>query len=384
MLHLPKSANRLFAVAVVFVVLVTAVACAAPAPQVVEKVVTQVVPVVQTQVVTVKETGVPVVQTQVVTVKETVVAPAPEAACATKKDKYKIGFANLTEDIVFTQLVEQGIKEAAKQAGNIDLVIADNKLDGATALANANNFITQGVDGVIEFQTDEKFSNVIMDKFRAKNIPVIAIDIPMPGATFFGADNYKAGRMAGEAAAKYANDNWGGQVDAVMLLELPQSGPIPAARMQGMLEGLQDNLSTKVADDMVFRLDSKNTQDEAFKVVGDTLPKIPNAKHIVGFPINDGVGLGIIAALEAAGRKDQDIVSGQGADPTGQAEMMKPGSLYLGATGYFPEKYGSKIIPAMLDALACKPLPPSIYVDHVFINKDNLCELYPDSEACKK
>lgn len=357
------------------------VACAGTAPISVPA-----APVIQTVV----QTAAPVVQTVVQTsapVVQTVVVPATGAAaasCATAKDRYKLGFANLTEDIVFTQLVRQGIESSAKNAGNVDLVLADNKLDGATALANADSFITQGVNGVIEFQTDEKFGNVIMDKFRAKGIPVIAIDIPMPGATFFGADNYKAGRLAGEAAAKFVTANWGGSVDAVLMLDLPQSGPIPAARMQGMLEGLQDNLKTKVPDNMVFRLDSKNTQDEAFKVVGDTLPKIPNATHIVGMTINDGTALGTIAALEAAGRKDQAIVVGQGADPSGQAEIMKEGSIYLGATGYFPEKYGEKIIPAMLDALNCKPLPPAIYVDHVFIDKTNLCTVYPDSEACKR
>lgn len=341
---------------------------AAPTPQTITKV----------ETVVVKET---VEVEKVVTVE--VEKPAAAAECSTMKDSYKIGFANLTEDIVFTKLVREGIEKAAKAAGNIELVLADNKLDGATALANADSFLTQGVNGVIEFQTDEKFGNVIMDKFRTANVPVIAIDIPMPGATFFGADNYKAGRMAGEAAAQWAKEKWNGQVDAILLLELPQSGPIPAARMQGMLEGLQDNLETKVPDDMVFHLDSKNTQDEAFKVVGDTLPKIPDAKHIVGMTINDGTALGAIAAIEAAGRKDQAIVVGQGADPSGQEEIMKEGSIYLGATGYFPEKYGDKIIPAMLDALNCKPLPPSIYVDHVFINKDNLCQVYPDAEACK-
>ena len=68
--------------------------------------------------------------------------------------RYKIGFANLTEDIPFAVRVREGIEKAAKDAGNVDLVTADNKLDGAVALANADNFITQGVDGVIEFQTD--------------------------------------------------------------------------------------------------------------------------------------------------------------------------------------------------------------------------------------
>src|SRR5438105_9927028 len=80
-------------------------------------------------------------------------------SCVTKKDHYKIGFANLTLDVDFTKAVEASIKAAATKAGNIDLVVANNNLDGATALNNAENFVAQGVDGVVEFQTDEKFGN---------------------------------------------------------------------------------------------------------------------------------------------------------------------------------------------------------------------------------
>src|SRR5579871_705282 len=84
-------------------------------------------------------------------------------ACPTQKDHYKIGFANLASGIDFTTAVEASMKSAAQKAGNIDLVIANNNLDGATALNNAENFVAQGVDGVVEFQTDEKFGNVIMN-----------------------------------------------------------------------------------------------------------------------------------------------------------------------------------------------------------------------------
>lgn len=299
--------------------------------------------------------------------------------CVTAQESYTIGFANLTEDIVFTQLVGEGILRAAEEAGNVEVILADNRLDGATALANADNFISQGVDGVIEFQTDEAFGNVIMSRFRREGIPVIAIDIPMPGATFFGADNYFAGRLAGEALGEWVNENWDGAADAMLVLELPQSGPIPAARMQGMEEGFQETVNTPVADDMVFRLDSKNTQEESFQVVSDTLPTIPDAEKIVAITINDGTALGVIAAAEAAGRADQIMVVGQGADPSGQEEMVKEDSRYFGATAYFPENYGDYLIPAIIDLLECRAVPPSIYVEHVFITKDNLCEYYPDA-----
>lgn len=330
------------------------------------------------QTVVVKETV--EVEKEVEVIKTVEVAAA--ADCPTMKDQYKIGFANLTEDIVFTQLVRESIVANAEKAGNIELILADNKLDGATALVNADNFLVQGVNGVIEFQTDEKFGNVIMDKFRAAGVPVIAIDIPMPGATFFGADNYYAGRLAGEAAAKWVNENWDGQVDAVLELALPQSGPVAGARMQGMLDALQEGLAEPVPEDMIFHLDSKNTQDEAFRVVSDVLPGIPEARHIVGTAINDGTALGIIAALEAAGRKEDGIVIAQNADPSGREEIAKADSIYLGSVAYFPEKYGDKIIPAMIDLLECRPVPPSIYVDHILVTKENMCELYPEDEWC--
>lgn len=301
--------------------------------------------------------------------------------CPTAKDSYTIGFANLTEDIVFTQLVRESIVGAAAALGNVSIVLADNRLDGATALSNTENFITQGVDGIIHFQTDEAFGNVIMARARNANIPVIAIDIPMPGAVFFGADNYNAGRLAGEALGNWVNDNWDGAADAMLVLELPQSGPIPEARMQGMLEGFQDTVATPLNDNQIYRLDSKNTQEESFRVVGDTLPSIPDATKIVAITINDGTALGTIAAAEAAGRSDQIMVVGQGADPSGQDEMVKDNSRYLGATGYFPENYGDKLLPAMIDILECRPVAPAIYQDHVFITADNLCDFYAEEQA---
>ena len=306
--------------------------------------------------------------------------------CATAKDNYTIGFANLTEDIVFTQLLRESILRKAQELGNVDIVLADNKLDGATALSNTESFITQGVNGIIQFQTDEAFGNVIMARARSADIPVIAIDIPMPGAVFFGADNYNAGRLAGEGLGKWVNENWGGAADAMLVLELPQSGPIPAARMQGMIDAYQEIVQTPLSDDQMIRLDSKNTQEEAFRVVSDTLPTLPNATKIVAITINDGVALGAIAAAEAAGRGNQLAVVGQGADPSGQAELVKDDSRYIGATGYFPERYGDKLLPAMIDILECRAVPPSIYVDHVFITKGNLCDYYAEEQAafCNK
>ena len=292
--------------------------------------------------------------------------------------KIKIGFANLTEDIPFAVRVREGMEKAAK-ANNVELVTADNKLDGATASANADNFITQGVQGVVEFQTDEKFGKVIMDKFNAKKIPVIAIDIPMEGATFFGVNNPVAGGMAGKGLGDWIKKNWGGQIDALVMFELPQSGPTPAARMKGQRDGLESVIG-KIPESKVKHLDSKNTLEEARKLMSDTLTTLPNAKHIAVVCINDDTAAGAIAAAQAAGRQKQIAVAAVDASDRGREEIRKPGSPQIGSTASFPEKYGEKIIPAMLKAIKGEKLPESLYTDHVFLTKDNVDKYYPNDK----
>ena len=311
-------------------------------------------------------------------------APEPTTTAASNAAtsgarRYKIGFANLTEDVPFAVRVREGIEKAAKEAGNVDLVIADNKLDGATALANADNFLTQGVDGVIEFQTDENFGKSIMTKMNAKKIPVIAIDIPMPGATFFGVDNPVAGQMAGKGLGQWIVKNWDGKIDALVMMELPQSGPIPAARLKGQRDGLESVIG-KIPESKVKHLDSKNTLEEARKLMSDTLTTLPNAKRIAVVCINDDTAQGAIVAAAAAGRsKDIAVVAVDGGD-RGREEIRKPGSPQVGTTASFPEKYGEKIIPAMIKAIDGEKLPEKFYTDHVFMTKENVDKYYPNDK----
>ena len=279
--------------------------------------------------------------------------------------RYKIGFANIAEDFPFAVRVREGIERAAKEAGNIDLVVMNNRMDGQTALANADNMLVQGVQGVIEFQTDEQFGKAIMEKFNAEKIPVIAIDIPMEGAHVLRREQHAGGQDGRRRARQLDQEELGRKVDALIMLELPQSGPVPAARMKGQRDGLESVVG-KIDESKVKHLDSKNTLEEANRLVKDALSTLPNAHHIAVVCINDDTALGSIAAAEALGRKkDIAVVAVDGSD-RGREEIRKADSPMVGTTASFPEKYGDKIIPALVKRMKGETDPATSFTPIMF------------------
>jgi ribose transport system substrate-binding protein len=301
---------------------------------------------------------------------------AANAACPTAKDSYKIGFANLTEDIVFTQLVRDGIEQAAQEAGNIELVFADNKLDGATALANAENFISQGVDGVIEFQTDEAVAPAIASAYNQAGIPMIAIDIPHPGATYFGANNYEAGLLAGRHLARWARQHWGGRADKVLLLEIARAGSLPAARLRGVVAGMREVLHEAAAWPVVS-IDGDGQFKTALERVRRHLRET-KARHILVGAANDPSALGAARAFQECGRTDNCAIVGQNAEPDARAELREPRTPLIASVGYFPERYGDGLIRLALEILGRRPVAPAMFVKHQIVTRENVDHLYPN------
>ena len=174
----------------------------------------------------------------------------------------RIGFANLTETQPFAVEVRRSLERAVQEAGNVDLVLADNQLDPAVALQVGERFLQQGLDLVIEFQIDEQTGNRLMSRFQEAGLPVIAVDIPMVGATYFGVDNYKAGYLAGSAMGDWVCTHWSGQWDQVLVLEEPRAGALPASRIAGQLDGLKARLG-EIPPEKQVRLNCANTAEKS-------------------------------------------------------------------------------------------------------------------------
>lgn len=281
--------------------------------------------------------------------------------------RWRIGFANQDERLPFASAVRVGMTTAA-EIGGIDLLLADNKSDGAVALANAETFIKANVDLAVMFNTDARTNNMIIEAFRQANIPVIAIDIPIPGATFFGFDNYRAGLMTGRLLGQYVRRQWHGVVDAVFSLGLPISGPVPAARMQGQIDGLREQVP--VPDGRIVHLDSRNTSVDSCAATRVAIKKIRRSDRVVILGINDEAVLGALSAFHEDGSLNRCVTAGLGADIDALRELRRPGSRMIGAVASFPERYGERVIELAGSILQRRATPPARYTNHCYVLSD--------------
>jgi ribose transport system substrate-binding protein len=296
--------------------------------------------------------------------------------CSEETGRYKIGFANQSEQLPFAIDVRRGLERAATDAGNIDLILADNRLDGEVALRVADRLIAEGVDLAIEYQVDEQVGSLIMAKFQRAGIPVIAVDIPMVGATFFGVDNYRAGHMAGLALGNWIADAWHKQFDRLAILEEPRVGPLPAARLLGQIDGFEEIVGAIPTSKRIY-LNSGNTSEQSQAEILGALKDLPKEHRIAVITINDDAAVGALTAARELNREADVVIVGQGADRIARSEIRHPDSRIIGSTAYWPERYGDKLIPLAVKILQGEAVPPAVHIDHEFIDATNIDTFYP-------
>ncbi len=305
--------------------------------------------------------------------------PTVPDACQTETpaaEPITVGYAGLSGEFPFVQDVNNGLQRVA-DCLNVELIILDNEYDPQVALTNANSLVTRGSDVAIEFQTDVGVAPAICNIFDAASIPVIAIDIPHdPCAVFFGADNLEAGKIGGRNLGRLAQEQWGGDVDALVLLELPQSGELPQQRMEGAALGVQEILPD-LTEDKIIRVDGKGNLEDSRTVFQDVLTRLSDADHILVSAINDPSAVGALRAAEAADRTDDVMIAGQNATIEARTEICRDNPAFIGSVAYFPDRYGDYLIPLAIDLAAGETPPEQVLIDHLWIDGSNIEEYYP-------
>jgi ribose transport system substrate-binding protein len=292
-----------------------------------------------------------------------------------RRRKCRIGYAAQGQESSFDREVRASLVRAAERE-NVELIVVDNRYRPKVALRSADYLIREQVDLAIEFQTDEMIASAIASKYLEADIPFIAIDIPHPGATYFGANNYQAGLLAGHYLGRWAKKSWGGEVEELLLIELLRAGSLPKARLRGVVAGVTSSM--RLPDRCrIVSIDGDGQFQTTLERVRKHLRE-SRARHVLVGAANDSSALGALRAFQEAGRASSCAVAGQNAELEARAGLRSSGTRLVASVAYFPEKYGDGLIQLALDILAHKAVPPAVFTRHQIVTPATVDHFYPN------
>ena len=292
-----------------------------------------------------------------------------------KQRRYRLGYAAQGAGDHFSTDVSAGVLAAAR-AENIELIAVDNRYSAKIAQRNAELLVREKVDLVIEFQTDENVAPIISSKYREANIPLIAIDIPHPGATYYGANNYGAGLLGGRYLGRWAKQHWQAKVDEIVLIELARAGSLPRMRLTGLLVGMKEELPALEACPVRY-IDGDGQLGSTLEAVRKHLCSSRSQHQLIG-AINDASAVGALRAFEETGRAGHCAIMGQNGTPEVRRELRQAGTRIVGSVGFFPENYGRDLLRTALDILNRRRVPPAVFVKHHLLTSANVGHYYPN------
>jgi len=284
--------------------------------------------------------------------------------------KMRFGFGSQSAEMPFSEAVTSSLRAAAASSG-VDLQVLDNRYDAATAVKNAEEFVRSQVDLVIEFQIDRRIAPVIADKIAAAGIPLIAIDIPHPHATYFGVDNYRVGFEAGELLAEYSLKHWKGKANWILGLDLEEAGTLVQSRITGAFDGIRSKLPDLPVESFV-RIDGRGMRDKSHRVVIDFLTRHPKDRNILIAAATDTSALGALEAVKELKREKHVAIVGQDCIPEVIEQMLLPESPIIGSVSHEVNDYGPRIIEIGLSLLRGRTVPPYNYINHKLVTPASL------------
>ncbi|MCP2366331.1 ribose transport system substrate-binding protein [Agromyces flavus] len=247
---------------------------------------------------------------------------------AASGDTVVIGFSGPAADHGWLGAINSAAQAAADSYDDVELRVAEGTNDANLQISQVETFVNEGVDAIVLLPTDGAALTEAAIQAMEAGIPVINVDREFSDpaaarATILG-DNYGMGVSAGS----YICERLEGQDDAVVAeIAGIDSLPLTQDRSRGFADALADcglEVSNRVAADFTIQ------GGEA--VTSQLLSAAPQIDAIWNH--DDDQGVGVLAAIEAAGRDEFFMVGGAGSANAMRA--IESGDSVLEATVIYP------------------------------------------------
>ena len=305
-----------------------------------------------------------------------------EPVLRTAKQEWLIGYTEGLAELDVSVTRKQSILDAAEESG-VKVITADNAYPSIDAhISAAEIMVTREVDLVISSSWMEEINPQLMDIYNEAQIPVIGWDVEHPGAvSFYAIDTWTAGVLAGDFAAKYALEHYGDEAynAHIVLMDEPEVGNYPRQKLWGFEAGIRQWLPA-IPKDNVHIIPAGLFADDAQESLGAWLSANPEARPVLVTVINNYIAGGAAAALEIAGRVQDGIIVGHGADAPMFAEFSIPEdkTSFRASLSDSPWEDGYTLIAMAIDILEGNYVPPIVMKKHDVLTRENVRELVPE------
>jgi ribose transport system substrate-binding protein len=298
-----------------------------------------------------------------------------EYRLVSRPKRLRFGLAVQSADLPFSQQVAASVTAAAASSG-VELLVLDNHFDADTAVRNAEEFVTKRVDLVLEFQAEEHVAPHVAYIFKNAGVPLIAIDVPHPNATYFGVDNFEVGYEAGILLAQHALRKWKGRADWVLGVGMAEAGSFVQSRIAGAFEGIRTRLD-QIPADRFLRLEGRGMRQPSSLAIAEFLGNHRRGERFLVATATDSSALGVLDAARNAGREQDFAIVGQDCIPEVIEEMRNSRSPIIGSVSHEAQTYGPRLIQLGITLVRGNSVPPYNYVRHRIVTPETISAKQP-------
>jgi ribose transport system substrate-binding protein len=291
----------------------------------------------------------------------------------------KIGIAAGTVGSGFFKVIADTVQETL-EANGVEVLLADANGSFEAQTKQIENFITQGVNGLVVNACDPPSAiSEVLQKAADQGIPVVAVDSALDEnfsnyLCVVGSDNYSLGFGVGEYIANQLKAEKGSVTGKAAVLDGVEGNAVAKARYDGFWDGVKSVDPENTLEEVSHLYGGAWTEEAGIQMAGDLFVAHPDVDVIFG--ISDPFCVAAAAEAQRAGIDGVMLCAVDGAKSA--MKIIADGGAMKAIGLNDPVRMGKAAANALLSYINNGELPASrrSMLNPITATPENINELY--------